>query len=457
MNLPSGGVGWWIMVLVVAAVTARLTMVSVQMGATAALVVLTVGLYLRNRTTGLAAVWVIWLLAPFVRRIFFLSEPLERADPLALAPFLVTGVVVLLELQRTSLGPRLRRVLPFVTAGYAIGIPTGLVASPESAAFALFAYLTAAGCLVIGYREGGANGMLALPNVLLIAMPLVALYSLRQYYLPLPEWDDVWLATAEINSAGSDDGDRVRPWGTLNSPGTNALILGMACVVLLTKDRINVLRPWDALLMGGGLVVVGALAVTYVRSVWAGVAVAVIAVLVVTRGLAIRRVGVVALVCVALAPVAFSGSTGAALSDRVGTFSALGDDESGQARLNTPLEILPVAITSPLGRGIGTAGEASRLAGGGGFRYTDNGYLSLMYQVGPVGFLAVMAGALLAFRLAIRNAWRSPRGIDLMAFGVLAFLWVTMLAGDQFYGIGGMIFWYMSGIAISRDEGEVAT
>jgi O-antigen ligase len=105
-----------------------------------------------------------------------------------------------------------------------------------------------------------------------------------------------------------------------------------------------------------------------------------------------------------------------------------------------------------VGFGLGSAGEASRLGGNQGFRYTDNGYLSLLYQVGPFGFLMVAA----AVAIALRRAWRvarrpdSPR-LDLAILAMLVFLLVGMLAGDLLYGMTGVAFWYLLGLAVRRE------
>lgn len=443
LRLPEGGVAWYALALVAALATAAASLYSVQWGCTAVLVILTLGVHHRNRTAGMAVVWGVWLLAPLLRRLLYLSHPVSQADPLALAPFLCTAALIAVELSGVHFDARAKRILLFVAGGYAIGIPIGLLASPVAAGFALFAYLVAAGCFVIGYRDGGEASSSALVNVVLLAAPLMAGYAFLQYYLDLPEWDSVWLSVSDINSAGSSDGSRVRPWSTLNSPGTNAVIMAIACVFTITLRRLTPLR------LAGALVVFGALALTYARSAWISLVAALAGMMVITRGRAARRVGVVAVVLVALAPVAFSGSTGAALTERVDTVGALGNDESAQERQATPLRLLPQAIAQPLGFGIGSAGEATRLTGSG-FRYTDNGYLSLMFQVGPVGFLLVAFAVFSCFAAACRNAWRSPHGIDVLVFATLLLLIVSLFAGDQLFGIGGMIFWYMAGLAMRR-------
>lgn len=444
--LPSSGPLWWLLVIAVSLLTAHLTLISIQYGCTIALVVITVGLYARSRTAGLVAVWLCWLVAPFARRVFLLSDPVVGAEPLALAPFLVTAVVISLELQQITLSKRLRKTLLYVVVGYAIGVPMGFLAAPPAAAFAFFAYVTAAGCVVIGYRES-TQVRAVLPRLLVASAPFLALYAFRQYYvLPLPEWDEVWREAAAFETGQSSDQGRIRVWSTLNSPGTFAGVMGVASIAYLTTRRLT---PWT---LAGTLAVLAALALTYVRSAWLGLVITLVALVIVSRGGALKRVVPLIVILAALGPVALGGSTEAALSERASTFANLGTDTSGESRAGGSIVVIPYALSQPLGTGVGSAGEATRLGGGGGLRVTDNGYLSLLFQVGPAGFLLVMIAAGGAVRRAWRNAWRRPRGLDLLAFGIIVFSAVTFIFGDQLYGVGGMFFWYAAGIALGRSE-----
>jgi hypothetical protein len=438
------------MVIAVALLTARLTLMSVQYGCTIALVVITVGLYARNRTAGLAALWLCWFLAPFVRRLFLLSEGVVGVEPLALAPFLITAIIAGLELQQMTLTKRLRKLLLYTVAGYALGIPLGFLAAPPAAAFAFFAYTTAAACMIIGYREGTTERAV-LPRLLVATAPFLALYAFRQYYLlPLPEWDAAWRAASDFGTAGSSDQGRVRVWSTLNSPGTFASVMGVAALAYITTRRID---PWALV---GSVAVLGALALTYVRSAWLALFVALIGLILVSRGGAMKRVAPLILVLAALGPVVLGGSTQNAITTRANTFGTLGTDTSGGDRAGSSLILIPAGLSQPIGTGIGQAGEATRL-GNGGIRITDNGYLSLLLQVGPFGFGLILMAAGSAARAARRNAWRRPRGNDLLVFGVIVFSGVISFFGDQLYGIGGMIFWYAAGYAVGRDELEEAT
>ena len=443
--LPSRGIGWWALSVAVALLTARLTMDSVQFGCAIAILVLTVCLYVRDRAAGLVAVWLVWLLIPLLRRILFQYVPSFGTDPLAVVPFLVTAAVVSFELSQATLSRRTRRLLLLGVGGYAIGLPLGALASPKTAAFALFAYLTALGCFVIGYREAEQK-RLTLPSVLMIVTPLLALYAFRQYYFPLPKWDLTWLHTAGVTSATSSETGRIRVWSTLNSPATFATVLGVAAITLVTWRKLTPVRLVSI------FAVLGALALTYVRSVWAAILFTGVAILLATRGGALKRLGPVIILLVLLAPVVLGGSTRAAISDRFGTFGSLGQDTSAQARLGTSGGLIPQAFATPLGNGLGSAGEANKLSGSEGLRYSDNGYLAVLVQTGPVGFLTIISVIIVAIASACRNVWRRGDPTNVLVFGALTFLAVTMVAGDVLFGITGMIFWYLCGLAVRRRE-----
>jgi hypothetical protein len=392
--------------------------------------------------------WLIWLLTPGLRRLFELSAAHSDADPLALLPFLVTGLIAILELWRAPLTRSARWAVALGLTGYAIGIPTGL-ASPESMLFGLFAYGVGVLAFGLGYTEP-LRGQLTLRRVLVVAMPVLSVYGIWQYFY-LPKWDQQWLETVNFVTAGAPAEDKVRVFASLNSPGTFAMMLAITAAAFLVGRR---LPPWS--LLGLGLVLT-ALALTYVRGAWLALTVAALAATVATRGRLLPRLGfVIALLVGAVAYSAAHGATGGVVIERFSTFGSLGSDESTQTRLSTPLQLAPQAASKPLGAGLGSAGEASRLSSGEGFRYTDNGYLSLLYQVGPFGFVLVIGVILAGLRRAWRNARAGPRGIDLFVFALIVFVLVASLTGDMFYGITGIVFWYLLGAAWRRQDVRLA-
>ncbi len=436
--------GWWLLVLVAALATAQLTLLDPRWGCTLALLVLALGVYAHSRRAGLAVIWLTWLLAPGVRRLFGLVGGNGDADPLSLAPFLLTAAVALLELRASRLSRGAGRWLLIALTAYAIGLPAGL-SSPRAALFGALAYGAAVLAFAIGYREP-LRAPPGLQRILLIGAPLLAIYGVLQY-VALPSWDETWLSTVDFVTAGAPESGRVRVFATLNSPGTFAMVLALAALAYLSLRRLSPLA-----LAGVGAVLAG-LGLTYVRGAWGALLLAAIAITAASRGRTAPRLALIAGLAVAgLTFAAAQGSTGSAIVARFDTFGSLGQDESTQTRLATPLSVAPEAAARPLGAGLGSAGEPSRLSTTAGFRYTDNAYLSLLYQVGPLGFLLIVAAIAAGMRRAWRGVRSAPRGTDLLVFGLLFFILVAAWSGDLFYGVTGIAFWYLLGVAWRRDD-----
>lgn len=427
-----------------AAVLAALVAYSPQLALTVVLIVLGYCLHLVDRRAAFVLVWLAWLLVPGVRRILGLGGYVE-ADPLSVAPFVLTLMVAALELMRTEQPPIARRVPGLVIAGWLVGLPAGLAFSPEAALYNLIAYGAAAGAYLIGFNEPARRvSELTLVRALAVGGPLVALYAVAQYLLPLTPWDEAWLESVDVVTFGAPEAGKVRVFGTLNAPGILAGVLALALLWTLCRRRVS----WPVVI--GAVAMALALTLTYVRASWISLAVALVVLCAISgvRGLsrAAVPVAVVVAAVLALAPVS---PTAAAVVDRFDTLSSLGQDTSAQARSTTWTTLVPEAATRPGGHGLGTAGEGSKLAGPGTLRATDNGYLSLLYQAGPVGALLVLAGLLTALRAAGRRAWPLRRELSEGAFllSAVALILVFMVSGDHFYGAVGVVLFYLLGAA----------
>jgi putative inorganic carbon (hco3(-)) transporter len=195
------------------------------------------------------------------------------------------------------------------------------------------------------------------------------------------------------------------------------------------------------------------LSVTYVRGAWVAMAVAAVVLVLVSGRRAARRVGRLGvLMTLAVLALSGTGSTYTAIVARITTLGSLGTDQSARARTAAPQQVLPELAGRPLGFGLGSAGEATRLAKTSGLRAPDNGYLAMAYQLGFVGGLLVIGALLSAIAIALRRLYgvRDPDRALLTA--VFAFFLVSLLSGDGFYGFAGMTLWYFAGAALGRSR-----
>jgi hypothetical protein len=427
---------------------AAAVMASVQVATAFTLVALVIALHQYNRQWGIIAVFAFWLIAPGLRRVLGLMTGYLESDPLSLAPFLATSAVAGLELLRFHVPTVIRRILLAAAGGFALGLPVGLVAGTSSGMYAFVAYLAGVSAAVLGVGERTSARDSTLRKVLLYGIPPVAAYAVYQHVVGLPAWDKEWVAASQFGSIGISEGEPIRSFASLNSPGTLASLLGLSLLMFLTVHRLRLITAVAL------VVVCVAISFTFVRSAWVALIVAGVAHVIASRGASARVVFgftlVIVMAAVALSPVS---PTAHQVVERFKTVKNLGQDTSATERQATFSDTLPIAVRAPIGHGLGSAGEATKLQGDSLLRAPDNGYLALMYQVGPVGFLIVV-GALGFVLAAAWNGARSPgpgQDLRLALFALVVYLLVTLAAGDEFYGSHGVVLWFIAGQVLAYD------
>jgi O-antigen ligase len=436
-----GGIG--------AVVVALVLLHSIQAACALVLVVLVFALYRYDRRWGIAALFAFWFLAPGIRRLFGLLTGYLNTDPLSLAPFVATAAVAGLELSRMTVPTRIRRILLVAMAGFAFGLPVGAL-HPSAGIYAFIAYLAGVSGAVLGLSERTLVHESTLRRVLLFGMVPIAVYAILQRTLPLPSWDRAWLDATGVISIGTSSNGQVRAFASLNAPGALAPLLGLSLLCYLTVRA----RHHRAITILGAVLIAIALSLTFVRSAWVALVAAGLAHVIASRGRSARAVfgaaAVTALLAVGLSPVSHTARD---VVDRFKTIGSPGSDTSSIDRRATLGATLPRAVVAPLGHGLGSAGEPTKLTADTTFRAPDNGYLSLIYQVGPIGFILVMT----AIGFMLRAAWDGARArapgqeLRLLLFAMFVYLLVTLASGDDFYGSIGVIFWFIGGQALGFD------
>lgn len=427
---------------------------SLQAAVALALLVLLAAIYSRSRRAGLISLWTLWLLAPALRRMLALAVETPSADPLALLPFVATAGIALIELRRTNMSRPARIAISLATLGFLIGAPAGLAADPLAFGFGLTAYLAGVSALILGWGDRREGGTLSLVKVLAIGLPPIAVYGVLQYLIPLTSWDSNWVETVDLASIGAPQAGHIRIFSTLNSPGTLGLVLAVAIVLVLGLG----LRRRGSVTLLATLPLIVALGLTFVRSAWLALVLGVLVYAASVRGKTAGKLVAVIAVCLAALIVAGgSNPTTRAFTQRVTSFGSLGQDESAQDRLKFTQELLPAATSRPFGAGVGQAGLAARLEehkGQESLTTTDNGYLALLYQVGPFGFLLVSIAMGMGVVASVRALGdggddEESRMEHASILAALVVLLVAQAGGDMLYGISGAIFWYLAGVSFA--------
>ncbi len=442
------------LVAFVALMAGAMAVKSAQLAVAGTLLLLLFAIRVESRSAGLATLWLYWLLIPLVRRVVDLISASPAADPLSLLPFACTGLLAVMELRENRLSARARTILTIAAAGFLIGLPIGLTVDPAATTFAATAYLAGLSAFVIGWGDEVRPGPgSSFERILLAALIPLSLYGIAQYFYPLTAWDDNWVTSTDLGSIMAPQEGHIRIFSTLNSPFTFAILLAVGILFIVSLRK----RLTSALLY---LVPVSvALALTFVRSAWLSLVIGLIVYAAAAKGKAAGKTVAVILLClVGVIVLGSSNPTTKAFTDRI---TSLGDpdDLSAKERLETTNRLLPESVREPLGSGLGQAGLASNLSESKekGVVDVDNGYVSLIYQVGPIGFLMVvwaLFGCVWAAFRALGRASPPDRYRRAAVLAILVMLLVANASADVLFGLPGVIFWYLAGLSVAALSGR---
>jgi hypothetical protein len=298
--------------------------------------------------------------------------------------------------------------------------------------------------------------------MLWLATPL-ALYGALQFAAP-PAWDVSWMLYAKITSIGVPLPFQLRPFSTLNSPGTFADFLVMT--IMFNMPRLRSAKP---LMLGQLAFCMAILLLTMVRSDWIALVVGVVAYIVLSPGRArnlTMLAGVFAVIAVLVVNVsALLGSSAAGndLSTRFDTLTNLDSDVSYNERSRYLGAPLLDAAQSPLGQGLGVLGTAAKLSDTGTTHDFDNGYVARFTEMGYFGtlcYLATLIGALWLVLKRHRTFSRAGK-IELAAIAAsVAAVQLSLLmldvSSDHHNELAGLFFWLSLAMIGGRDASAQA-
>jgi hypothetical protein len=413
---------------------------------------LVVGALLYWRRPGLYVgfTWWLWFLTPEVRRLMDYAQGWNPINPVMLAPFLVSGLTFFALMHHL---PKLQltRFFPFVLVlfgifyAYAVGVYR---AGVSSATFQFIEYLVPVlftFYLVVHWRRYPVYSR-AVQRTFMWGVLVMGVYGLVQFFY-LPPWDRYWMQSAPITSLGQPEPLELRVYSTLNSQTPFADVM-MAGLLLL--------------LGGGGLLRLPAAAAGYasfflslVRQAWGGWLIGLFFIIA-QRGRS--RPGLLLTLAVPVLmvlPLLTIGPVADRINERLETITELSQDKSFRARVEFYEEFVPVALSNPVGAGLGSTGVGTKLSADGKavgelgeIGSVDSGILELPYILGWPGALLYLSG--LAWLLYY--AFRSRGSTDFVAVascGIVIGILVQLPFNDKTDGLEGMLLWFFAGLAIA--------
>jgi putative inorganic carbon (hco3(-)) transporter len=268
-------------------------------------------------------------------------------------------------------------------------------------------------------------------------------------YLTVPPWDAYWVQQVGfVGYLGKLAPTEMTVFSTFAERGPCASFLSLALIPIIVSRRWRLFLGWPE-----ALLILSTILLTMVRTGLILVGASILIHPLVNRGRA--ALAIVVLVTV-IALAGFVGLNRVPNAERInGRLSTLGDikeDGSFQGRLGIANAGVKLAISNPVGYGIGSSGLGGRLNTGSisnsGAVIGDNGYLELLTALGLPGGLLLAAAFLLVWR-HLSTCCRFGLVDDYIALSrtfLIVFL-ISMLVANFFSGLS--VMWVAFGQALS--------
>jgi hypothetical protein len=404
-----------------------------------------VALLLRRRWYSyLSLTLIVWLLSPEIRRFVDWQSVYHDQSLISIAPSLVSLVALpwaLTGRRRVHRGVATMVTISRVTMAF--GLAVGVVRNGPAPAVVDVLYLVAPATtglfvLLVPDDDGRLRGImraLAFWGTLLLGA-----YSIIQF-LVLPAWDAAWIVDSGVSTIGNAEPGEFRAFGTLTTTGPLGQVLAVL-LLLLVAERV-VARQLAAAVLG-----LTALGITLVRAGWIGLVLGIVVLLAHGRTRAWRVVTVILLLLMTL--VAVGGPIISRVSARANeTASAGTEDTSFSARLAFQSRIAPVALSDPIGDGMGSTGRAVDVSStqptDPKFQNFDSGVFENLTRYGALAGSALLL-ALVGTAAGIVRRSRTGTMFDAVCAAGIVALTFGMVFTDTLRAVYGLFLWVLIGL-----------
>jgi putative inorganic carbon (HCO3(-)) transporter len=397
----------------------------------------------------------VWAVSPEIRRLAdWIEGVYHPVSLLSLAPLISSAAVIIPAIFYIHRMDRpISKVILYFAIALAYGSMIGLMKNGISTVYDLANYLIPMllipYCTVAKFRMKDMDLMLrSFSNIAV----LVAIYGLIQYML-VPPWDAFWMQHVEMNSIGVPLPLQIRVFSTLNSPGPTAQFFAFSLVPMIF------IRKWRGALNWIGVVlVIICLLTTLVRSAWLILIVMILSfVLTSASSMKWRLLFQLAALGGVLYLVVPHLPGAEVLVMRMQTLSDIQGDHSYNERLDLFHTMVPMVLHSPLGSGIGSLGQATKLENDGAlgqFGVLDNGFIAIFFTFGIVGGILYFSALWLLAKTIIKRliedkVWNLYTRLSLSAFaGAIA----SLTTDNGFPGLRGFLIWFLVGLGFGAKE-----
>lgn len=390
-------------------------------------------LYFRYPILYVGFTWWVFFLTPFVRRMSDFRSGFTEPSPMLLAPLLV-AMITIVTFYRNLPKAHEQGGLPFILSatgvfyGFLIGMVNGL---PVPAILSLMGWVSPilfGFHLFVNWRDYPSYRD-NIQRTFLWGVLVTASYGVYQYIVA-PEWDCFWLIETKLfTSMGNPEPQGLRVWSTMNAPlQFGVVMLGGNILLFIGQGNLRI----PSLAVG-----ILSILLTSVRTVWLGLMVSLITLLVSLKGgVQIRLIAFILMIFIFIVPLSAVEPFSKVIQSRVSSLSNVQDDQSAKDRANLYGLVLNQALSEVIGKGNGT------------LQPIDSGIMELLLTFGWMGAIPYISGLLLSFYTLFASKSNSDPFASAARAIVVGF--VPMLAGSNVIaGISGMVFWGFLGVAMA--------
>lgn len=388
------------------------------------------------------SLWV-WFLTPIIRRVIDLRCGWAETNLALLAPFLVSGVVVVAFLTKGSKAwSDIPVVFVLCAAAILYGFVIGMLLKPSAeVCFGLLNWICP---LVFGlylyqnwryyeqYRE-------AIGKTFILAALVMGVYGIYQFLSP-PSWDRFWLENVQRTagaSFGQPEALLIRVWSTMNAPGPFANTMMMGLLFLFA-----VRSTWK---LPAAIAGYSSFLLSAVRTAWLSWVIGLVWILKSAKPRVMVRIIVSAgLLLVCMVPLMSDSRLATVISNRIDTFSDLKHDDSFGARIEMYRILSRDAIENPFGEGLQVSEVSHGIA-------VDSGILLLLFSLGWVGSIVFTLGILCIFARANYSPQERDEYLLVTKAGMIAIV-AQLIGGNIFVGVSGVMFWMFAGIYLAANK-----
>lgn len=406
-------------------------------------------LYLRHPILYLGFTWWIWFITPLLARLIDYRVGWDPTRQILVAPYLVVLITT------ASIIKNLPRALkegglPFILALIAViyGLLVGLLYNqPISVIRGFLDWFTPiifGFHLFINWRDYPSYRQ-NIQRVFIWAVLLIGAYGIYQFIFA-PEWDRFWLVESKMfTSAGSPKPFGMRVWSILHSPGTFGAVMQTGLLLLFTS--------YGPLIFPASVVGYLSFLLSQVRTSWGCWLLGILIMLGSVKAKVQMRLAVIILIMVlSIIPLVTIKPISEVVTTRLESFSKLEEDSSFQDRFKTYDRNLKLALSTPLGNGVGNIWEVNEKTGQIEVVVIDSGILDMFFTLGWFGAIPYTSGLVLIL-VAVINCTEAKRDVFISAaraIGISSCAQLIIYSG--MLGVAGMIMWGFLAVSMAAHK-----